>query len=234
MDARKKIKTDINRAETAEERHKLEDKLQQIEKGISDECEEKHLGIIKEQVQGITQKDGATNNAGVWRLRKNIFPKATENFSAKKDKEGNLVSNPERLKEVFIDAYVDRLKHREIIPELLKLKTLREELFQQRLELSKLNKSPEWTMKELDKVLDHLQKQKATDPIGLVNELFMCENIGEDLKKSLLLMMNKIKRDFKEPEFMSMANVTSLWKGKGPKDDIDSDRGIFIYWLYCG
>ena len=27
---------------------------------------------------------------------------------------------------------------------------------------------------------------------------------------------------------MSLANVTSFWKGKGPKDDIESERGIFI------
>ena len=45
---------------------------------------------------------------------------------------------------------------------------------------------------------------------------------------SVLLLMNKIKKNFREPEFMSLANITSFWKGKGAKDDIDNERGIFI------
>ena len=41
-------------------------------------------------------------------------------------------------------------------------------------------------------------------------------------------MMNRIKDQLKEPEFMEMSNIISFWKGKGPKDDIESERGIFI------
>ena len=41
-------------------------------------------------------------------------------------------------------------------------------------------------------------------------------------------MMNAIKNSHKQPEFMSLANVTSLWKGKGSKDDVEHERGIFI------
>ena len=115
-----------------------------------------------------------------------------------------------------------------MVPELLRLKSLREELFHQRLEISKQNKSPKWKMEELDKVLSHLKERKATDPTGLVNELFHSQNIGDDMKNSILIMMNKIKESFREPEFMSMANITSFWKGKGAKDDIDNERGIFI------
>ena len=97
------------------------------------------------------------------RLRMKIFPKLTEQLSGKIDKEGNLITNPEKLKEIYINAYEDRLKHREMIPELLKLKTMREELFQQRLKQSKQNKSPAWTIQDLDKVLSHLKNGKSAD-----------------------------------------------------------------------
>ena len=80
----------------------------------------------------------------------------------------------------------------------------------------------------MDKVLAKMKKGKAADPTGLVNDLFIPDNIGHDLKLSILMMMNKIKKNFQEPEFMSLANVTSFWKGKGPRDDIESERGIFI------
>ena len=88
-------------------------------------------------MQSITNKNGTTNNAGVWKLRKKIFPRPLEHLTGKKDKQGNLVTNPDSLKNIYIDGYVDRLTHREITPELLRLKTLREELFLQRLKISK-------------------------------------------------------------------------------------------------
>jgi hypothetical protein len=56
----------------------------------------------------------------------------------------------------------------------------------------------------------------------------MPENIGDNLKSSILMLMNKIKHQYKQPEFMSMANIISFWKGKGAKDDLESERGIFI------
>ena len=108
------------------------------------------------------------------------------------------------------------------------MKILREQLFFQRLQKAKENKSPAWTMEQLDRVLEKLKKGKATDPVGLVNELFMIENIGDNLKESILMLMNIKKDQFNEPEFMELANITSFWKGKGPKNDIDSERGIFI------
>ena len=159
---------------------------------------------------------------------KRYFLNHLNNSQGKKDKEGDLITNPEKLKEIYLDAYTERLKHRVMVPELLKLKTLREELFQQRLQLAKKNRSPDWTMEDLDKVLVRLKDEKASDPTGLVNELFSSKNIGSDLRLSILLLMNKIKRTFTEPEFMKMANVTSFWKGKGAKDDIENERGIFI------
>ena len=162
---------------------------------------------------------------GVWRLRKKMFPKPVEHLSGKKDKERNVITNPEKLKDIYIEAYTDRLKHREMAPELLKLKTLREELFQQRLQLCKQNKSPAWSMEDLDNVLKRLKNEKAADPTGLVNELFSARNVGDDLKQSILMLMNKIKNTFQQPEFMNMANITSFWKGKGAQDDIENERG---------
>ena len=89
-----------------------------------------------------------------------------------------------------------------------------------RLEECKNNKSPPWTMAQLERALAKLKRGKATDPAGLVNELFMIENIGSNLKESLLLLLNKIKDLHEEPDFMKLANITSFWKRKGPKDDI--------------
>ena len=228
LDIRRNIIIDINRAKTASERHDLEDKLERIEEKISQDCSSEHFKKVKQQIQDITNGNGTTDNAKVWKLRQKIFPKPVEQLTGKKDRNGKLVTNVEELKDIYIDSYMERLTHRKITPELLRLKTLREELFLQRLQSSKNNTSPDWKMEDLERVLKKLKQKKASDPTGLVNELFMLKNIGEDLKESILILMNKIKRNFREPDFMSLANITSFWKRKGSKDDIDNERGIFI------
>ena len=227
MEQRKQIRKKMNSCKPSE-RHMLEDKVQELEDQISEEAKQKQFKKVQEHLDMITDKDGRVNTAGAWKLRRKILNKPPEQLTSKKNKEGDSITDPEQIKDIYLEAYKDRLAHREIDPELQNYKNLREELFDQRLEQAKRNKSPPWTMEELETVLCKLKKDKAADPIGLVNEIFMLKNIGTDLKESLLLLLNKIKDQFEEPEFMQLANITSFWKRKGPKNDIENERGIFI------
>ena len=83
------------------------------------------------------------------------------------------------------------------------------------------------TRNKLNNVLKSLKKNKASDPGGLINELFRPENIGHDLKESLYLFLKKVKDDIEIPEIMENANITSIYKSKGEKNDLKNDRGIF-------
>ena len=87
-------------------------------------------------------------------------------------------------------------------------------------------KSKDWTMKDLDKVLHSLKKNKSRDPEGLANEIFRDPIIGINLKKSLLVMANRIKKCLMIPKFMKKANVTTIPKG-GSKLLLKNERGIF-------
>ena len=228
MQERKEIMKKIHNTQSVAEQYRLEDKLQNIEKSISDEFQQKQAQKVQEHLDAITDSEGKVNTSGAWKLRRKLCPKPLEQLTAKYDKAGNLVSNPEAIKDIYLEAYVDRLKHREISQELSELKVLREQLFQERLEIAKEKKSPPWTMDKLDDVLKKLKKGKATDPVGWVNELFTYDNIGDNLKQSLLMLLNRIKEEYLEPDFMGMANITSFWKGKGSKHNIEHERGIFI------
>ena len=84
-----------------------------------------------------------------------------------------------------------------------------------------------WQVYELDRVLSKLKPNKARDPHGWINELFKSGVMGQDLKSSLLTLVNKIKSNVSFPEFMEWCNITSLYKGKGDKLDLKNDRGIF-------
>ena len=135
--------------------------------------------------------------------------------------------NPSELKKLYLDTFVSRLRHRKIKPGFEKLKILKDYLCSIRLEACSMSKSSAITRGKLDKVLKKLKSNKASDPHGLINEMFQFDNIGDDLKESLFLLYRKIKDDLNIPEVMEHANITSIYKGKGAKNDLLNERGIF-------
>ena len=55
----------------------------------------------------------------------------------------------------------------------------------------------------------------------------MNEIAGDDLKKAILCLMNRIKREQKYPKSLEVCNISNIWKMKGSKNDFDCQRGIF-------
>ena len=166
---------------------------------------------------------------------KKVFPKNNPPLPvAKRNTSGQIITNPDILKTLYLDTYVHRLRHRPINPEFIELKQLKETLFDLRIKLAKLRVSKPWCTKDLDLVLQKLKKNKCRDPHGLVNELFKPGVIGSDLKCSLLSLLNEIKRTFQFPGFVQWADITSIYKGKGEKLDLENERGIFGVSLFRG
>ena len=89
------------------------------------------------------------------------------------------------------------------------------------------NKSPNWNMAELEEVLDEIKKNKACDSTGLNRSIFHSKCIGSNLKKSLLIMFNKIKEVGKLPLFMKKATISPILKA-GSKLVQKNERGIFV------
>ena len=63
--------------------------------------------------------------------------------------------------------------------------------------------------------------------MGFSNELFKPNVIGVDLKRALLLMMNRIKSSQKFPKCLELCNISSIYKQKGSRNVMDAYRGIF-------
>ena len=95
------------------------------------------------------------------------------------------------------------------------------------MEKAKLNKTPPWELPELQQVLDKLKNNKSRDPNGLANELFKKDAAGDDLKRAILKLMNRIKEEQKYPKCLELCNISSIWKMKGPRNKFSSYRGIF-------
>ena len=72
-----------------------------------------------------------------------------------------------------------------------------------------------------------LDQGKARNPEGLSAELFQNKVIGESLKQSLLIMLNEIKQEGKEPYFMNVPSVTTI-PIAGSNFMLTNKRAIFI------
>ena len=83
------------------------------------------------------------------------------------------------------------MRNRTIKEDFEDLKELKNKLFEMRLELSGVCKTETWEMKDLDRVLNALKKDKARDPNEWANVIFKDGVAGKDLKISLLTFWTK-------------------------------------------
>ena len=94
------------------------------------------------------------------------------------------------------------------------------------MEAARNNKTDPWDMDDLDIVLAKLKNNKSTDPHGLANKLLKEETAGEDLKLAILNLMNRIKDEQIYPKWLELCSLSSIWKLKGPINQLSSYRGI--------
>ena len=159
---------------------------------------------------------------------KKAFPaKQTPLPTGVKNIQGKLITNPKEKKRVTLKHFEHRMRKRAIKDEIVDIRMLQEKLFNERLKKSKENKSAPFDMDELDKVLKSLKTGKSRDPDNLVCELFKIYVIGDDLKASVLMMMNRMKDEIMIPDSLRRANITILHK-KSCKLDLNNWRGIFV------
>ena len=202
--------------------------LEMVETELAEKYAEDNFNVIKENTEGYDCEDGGLNSGALWSIKKSLFPNCRDPPTAMRDPvSGNLVTNEENIQKVAVNVYKKRLENRPMKHELKHIKDAKEKLCQNILKIAGKNKTPPWTMKDLDKVLKILKKQKSRDPFGLANEIFRPEIAGDDLKIAILKLMNMMKDQQKYPECLELCDISSIWKKKGSRNEFDSYRGIF-------
>ena len=110
-----------------------------------------------DKLGGDSKNLNGSGRKHMWKILKRKFPKCSPAIPVgKKDKSGNLITNHNGLKDLYLKTYVHRLRNRPIKAEFQGMKELKEELFEMRLNLAKCNKSSPWTLKDLEFILKHL------------------------------------------------------------------------------
>ena len=201
--------------------------LEEVEEDLASRCAEENLKTVKEACQELTCGDGGVNMQKMWKMKKKLNGVYMEPPTAMVDKHGNTVTESKGIEKIVVEQYKERLTTLPIKEELSVHKVQRENLCDLRLQEAQENKTPEWTMKELELVLKQLKNNKSKDPLDMPNELFKPQNIGSDLKTAVLKMMNQIKAQQKVPDSIKYCNITSLYKNKGSKKEFENYRGIF-------
>ena len=208
-------------------------KLSKIEEELGKENISMHYSNMKTQMASISKSVSTQNTKGSWHQIRKVRPKYLPTVPVGKlDKTGKMVSDQAGLKKLYLETFIWRLRERPMRPDLVEIENVKQQLFQAILKICKKTRSKPWTMEDLEKVLSNLKKDKCRDPQGLINELFSTDVAGCDLKKSMLLLFNRIKECDKIPDFMKMADITAIYKGKGSKNNLKNERGVFIVSTY--
>ena len=203
------------------------DELLDVENELAELCAEENMKKIGEEVKSIDCEEGGMSSGKLWNLKRKLNPKLRDPPTAMLDEAGNLISSNEKIKKLTIKAYSKRLESRPIKEDLKEMKELKEKLLKIRLKEARKRKTPPWTRERIVKVLKSLKTGKSRDPLGLANEIFHPDTAGEDLIDAIQILMNRIKEDQVHPEMMQYCNISSIYKGKGSRNEFNSYRGIF-------
>ena len=121
-----------------------------------------------------------------------------------------------------------RMRRRPILPGLEQYESEIKQSFEKIILSTKYVYIPDWTNKDLDRALKSLKTSQSQDTMGLVNKLFIMKNISENLKKSLLIMFNKMKNNCYVPDFLRNVFITAIPKKSKSLLELESERGIFL------
>ena len=231
MKERTQKKKELEKIEISEEiKKKIKDRIKVIEETIEKEASEENMKNVMASLRELGKKGTSLKGEGrtkMWKILNKNYPKNSITVPVgKKDHSGNIITNHDKLKHLYLETYMNRLRNRPVKPGFEKLKSMKTKLFNLRLKVSEKRKSYPWTIKNLEDAVSGLKKQKARDPNGLINEIFKDGVAGRDFKLSLLSFFNKIKEENVIPDFVRYADVATIYKGKGEKSNLENDRGI--------
>ena len=201
--------------------------LEAVESKLAEKCAKENYQKIMEEVELIDCEEGGVNSNHLWRLKKKLSPKCRDPPTAMLDNQGNLVTSEQGIETLAVETYRKRLENREIKANLKNLQTDKEELCKLRLKLASKRKTPDWTMDQLETVLDYLKKNKSRDPLGYANDIFKNDVAGDNLKKAIIILMNRIKTELSYPEALELYDISSIYKNKGARNSFENYRGIF-------
>ena len=158
---RTQLKKELKAVNITEEiREEIEKRIKLIEEEMERDISEENIKHMMDTLRELGGEENSLSGNGrkkMWKLLQKNYPKILSAVPVgKKDKKGNIVTNHEGLKHLYLQTYINRLRNRPVKPEFEEIKDMKMKLFDKRLELSKKRKSDPWTLAHLEKALKYL------------------------------------------------------------------------------
>ena len=144
-------------------RDEIRARIKEIEEEIGEDAAFENHKAIVDAIKDLGD-DSSLDGSGrrkMWSLLKKRFPKSDHiTPTAKKNSQGNLVTNHRELKKLYLKTYTQRMRNRPIKAGHEDMKKMKYRLFNARLKLASTRKSVPWEMKNLEAAIKGLKKGK--------------------------------------------------------------------------
>ena len=183
--------------------------------------------IVRTRTEYIMQKYEEIINDGsqraLWREKKSLTRNPVLECLTIKDLRGNRHFQPEDVKEHTAQYYETLYKYKEYEPHQyhieVETKTM-EHMLNNNYDNEYYNLVP--TIQEIAEIIHEKKNNKSTTDIK--NE--MLKRPGETMAHFIYPLISTIWKEEKIPKIWNKGHITSLWKGRGDKEQLLNHRGI--------
>ena len=155
-----------------------------------------------------------------------LLKRKAEPAAAIKDKEGNIIEEPEKIKSRYLEHFSELLTPVEATCEEEKRQEeIIEIAFNRVLAAADETETRYTTMEEITIARKELKRKKCRDGTGWNNEMLLGE--GEEIQKSLKYIFNMIEKERTLPEDWKKVIIKAISK-PGPLLEMDYKRGLFL------
>ena len=181
----------------------MENQINNLNKVIAEEEAIENRAIILKQFKYFSDNPEKIEMKKMWKTLKRVCPKLKPTLPcAKRNLRGKIISSQQDIKNLLSTEYMNRLRTRPIRDDLIDVEKRKKTIFELKMKISNLKQNKQWTENDLEIALKDLKNNKSRDFEGYANEIFKNGIIGSDLKKSILIMFNSLKKENFIPQFM--------------------------------
>ena len=188
--------------------------------------------LIYNNIRRIEENGGINSNA-FWEFKRRMDKKndKKETLTAMKNKEGNLETDIEKIKDIFKEFYVElfepnsknNTKEEKMSDEVQNILFKSMMVLEENVDESDVVKI---SREEVENAVMVLKRKQTKDSQGWSNSLLL--NAGDDLIDSLTCIMNCIDEEKTIPDEWKDLIIRSISKGSGINYDVGNRRGLFI------
>ena len=161
---------------------------------------------------------------GFWKLKKSYINKDSVLSSVLTD-EGVEVFGTDGIINEYRNEFVNRLTPAKMDAEMKEFECMTVRMTKLCIELGGLERTPDFSDKELDEAISQLKKGKAF-PDSYPAEIFI--HGGKELREFVLLVVNMVKNNQVIPSKWARFKIVTIYKKKGSLKKLMNQRGIFL------